>query len=659
MAAIFLLTVVTAQAQTCTTPEAQLISPTDGSTLQPDPGTGSINFTWCNASADYFVIIESIPGAHDIFFAFTGGAGGGAGQNFLDLGPACAPVPPTGCIPALGEHIYFTLDTVKAKQIIGSHQYNFTAPGTPGKVATATGVGAASASASTADQNVTLTATVTATSTVNQGTVTFQVLDGATHVGAAVTSANLATGSATATYLLPAGTVAKAYTIQATYSGGTNFDTSTGTGTLTVTPAPPTPLPTTTTVAPQAVTFSSAAQNVTLTAAVAAGSAVNEGTVTFQIMDGAANVGTAVTSATLSNGAASAIYALPAGLLANTYTIQATYSGGTNFVASSGSESLIVKPPAPPTQTDTATIVSNNAVTFSSGIQHVTLTAGVVPGATVNEGTVTFQVVDAASNPIGAAVPSATLTGGNASVSYALPAGTGANTYTIQAAYSGGPNFLASIGSGTLTINKAQSVTQFTSTAPASLPLNGTYTPTASSTGDGSLTLGASGSCSIANGVVTITASSGTCTVTATEGDGNNFLGSSATPQSITATPIPDAVPPVISVSANPKTLWPPDGGMVRVTVLGTITDAGSGVSAHSAHYAVADEYREVQPQGTIKMDSEGNYSFTVLLRAARRGDDMNGRTYQITVRAQDNAGNAKAESTVVTVPHDSRGRAH
>jgi hypothetical protein len=71
----------------------------------------------------------------------------------------------------------------------------------------------------------------------------------------------------------------------------------------------------------------------------------------------------------------------------------------------------------------------------------------------------------------------------------------------------------------------------------------------------------------------------------------------------------------------------------------------------------VADEYREVQPQGTIALHSAGNYSFTVLLKAERRGNDMNGRTYQVTVRAQDNAGNASAKSTVVTVPHDSRGK--
>jgi hypothetical protein len=134
VAAMFAFAAMAAQAQTCTTPEATLISPTPGSVIS----LGTVTFSWCNASADYFVVIESVPGAHDIFFAFTGGAGGGAGQNFLTLpvvtlpSSSCASVSPIQCIPTLGETIYFTLDTVKAKTLVGSHQYTFTAAGGTG-----------------------------------------------------------------------------------------------------------------------------------------------------------------------------------------------------------------------------------------------------------------------------------------------------------------------------------------------------------------------------------------------------------------------------------------------------------------------------------------------------------------------------------------------
>jgi hypothetical protein len=121
MAAVFVLAATVAQAQTC--PVAQMISPTNGSTLP----AGAVTFEWCNAGADYFLTIESIPGAHDIFFAFAGGVGPGAGVVSVTLGPACAPAPPTGCIPANGETIHVTLDTLKGKQLLGSFQYTYTA----------------------------------------------------------------------------------------------------------------------------------------------------------------------------------------------------------------------------------------------------------------------------------------------------------------------------------------------------------------------------------------------------------------------------------------------------------------------------------------------------------------------------------------------------
>jgi len=176
------------------------------------------------------------------------------------------------------------------------------------------------------------------------------------------------------------------------------------------------------------------------------------------VMDGAANVGIAVTSATLINGNASGIYALPAGLAAKNYTIQAAYSGGTNFLASSNAGTLTVNTTPPPLQISTGTTVNDNAATFSANIQQVTLTATVtVPAGTVNEGTVSFQVMDGATN-IGTPVPSATLTNGSAAVSYTLPAGMAVKNYIIQATYSGGPDFLASSGSGTLTIIPAVAV---------------------------------------------------------------------------------------------------------------------------------------------------------------------------------------------------------
>ena len=114
-----------------------------------------------------------------------------------------------------------------------------------------------------------------------------------------------------------------------------------------------------------------------------------------------------------------------------------------------------------------------------------------------------------------------------------------------------------------------------------------------------------------------------------------------------------DTTPPVITLSATPKVLWPPNGKMVPVTVSGTITDTGSGVNVDSAGYDVKDEYGEVQPHGAITLGPGGAYSFTILLQASRLGTDLDGRRYTVTVRAKDNAGNSASKATAVTVPHD------
>jgi len=93
-----------------------------------------------------------------------------------------------------------------------------------------------------------------------------------------------------------------------------------------------------------------------------------------------------------------------------------------------------------------------------------------------------------------------------------------------------------------------------------------------------------------------------------------------------------DRTPPIITLSATPKSLWPPTRKMVPVTISGTITDVGSGVNPNSAAYTVKDEYGEVQPKGAITLGAGGSYSFAVLLQASRSGTDLDGRRYTVTV---------------------------
>jgi hypothetical protein len=112
-------------------------------------------------------------------------------------------------------------------------------------------------------------------------------------------------------------------------------------------------------------------------------------------------------------------------------------------------------------------------------------------------------------------------------------------------------------------------------------------------------------------------------------------------------------VPPVITVSASPSVLWPPNGKMVPVTLSGTMTVTACAAKPTVLSYTVGDEYGLVQPAGSIVPDADGAFSVGIELQASRRGDDRNGRQYTITVTAANNGGGSASATSVVTVPHN------
>jgi hypothetical protein len=111
--------------------------------------------------------------------------------------------------------------------------------------------------------------------------------------------------------------------------------------------------------------------------------------------------------------------------------------------------------------------------------------------------------------------------------------------------------------------------------------------------------------------------------------------------------------PPSVTCTANPTTLWPPNGKAVVVTVSGEVTPGAEAIAANGTTYAVVDEYGQDQPSGSFTPGAGGHYSFGVPLIAARNGDDPDGRTYTIDVIVKDVKGNSGSCSAVVTVPHD------
>ncbi|WP_041245589.1 CARDB domain-containing protein [Geotalea uraniireducens] len=111
-----------------------------------------------------------------------------------------------------------------------------------------------------------------------------------------------------------------------------------------------------------------------------------------------------------------------------------------------------------------------------------------------------------------------------------------------------------------------------------------------------------------------------------------------------TTTIVVTTTAPVVTVTASPATLWPPNHKLVPVTVRGNILTTATDME--SVLISISDEYGKYNyknlPSGS-----------TVYLEAWRNGDDMDGRVYTVTATATDKAGNTATAVTSVVVPHD------
>lgn len=199
-----------------------------------------------------------------------------------------------------------------------------TVPSTPTSVSPA----AAGAVYSAADQPLPLSAAVGGVT--SGGMVTFTVKLGATVVGAPV-AVPVAGGSASATYTLPGGTPAGAYTIEAVFTpaAGQLVAGSSGTAVLTVVRADTDTL----------LNIGPAGELIALVSARAPSSGIPTGSVVFK--DGALVLATVPLDA---GGSASiGSPALPPG----THTLSAEYSGDANFNPSSAARTVVIEAPEP------------------------------------------------------------------------------------------------------------------------------------------------------------------------------------------------------------------------------------------------------------------------------------------------------------------------
>jgi HYR domain len=105
-----------------------------------------------------------------------------------------------------------------------------------------------------------------------------------------------------------------------------------------------------------------------------------------------------------------------------------------------------------------------------------------------------------------------------------------------------------------------------------------------------------------------------------------------------------DNTPPVVTVTANPSTLWPPDGKMVNVTLTIVATDNRDPNPVSLILSVTTNQPENGTGDGNTTPDWIITGPNTLQLRAERAGN--NDRIYTITVLTTDDAGNS-TETTV------------
>lgn len=116
-----------------------------------------------------------------------------------------------------------------------------------------------------------------------------------------------------------------------------------------------------------------------------------------------------------------------------------------------------------------------------------------------------------------------------------------------------------------------------------------------------------------------------------------------------TVTIFVDNGPLVVTCSANPNSLWPPNNKFVTINVAVTVDDPHSGPAGFTLLSITNNETGpgDVQDWTVGTPDTQGQ------VRASRNG---NGRIYTLTYEGKDLAGNTALCTTTVTVPKNQGG---
>lgn len=419
--------------------------------------------------------------------------------------------------------------TAPTASVAGSFGYGSSAPGVisiSGSTATVAGAGSATITATftpTDATNYVSGGTVTQTVTVAKAAATVTAADQSV---AYSTSASTVTGNGSVTYGLVNGDTSSVVSGTVTYT--TTYTNTTDAGTLGVTITP-----VVTGLSAANYTFTAVPGTVTITRATQTISVVPVsskvyGDPAFPVSGTASPSGLTVTfdstTASVCTVSGTSVTILAAG----TCTVRASQAGNVNYSAA--------------TPVDQSVSVSTRSITVTADNDTFTYGGAASPGFSVTSGALVGSD----------AILSASYTyAGTGSTSYpsSTTAPSNAGTYSVTpsaAVFSSGSasNYTINYVAGSVTINKANQVVAFTSSATNTDP-NDTYTPSASVvsayTGTASglnasfdIALSSAGACTISGGVVTFVTRNSSCVIEATApGDANFNAQTTAVTQTI------------------------------------------------------------------------------------------------------------------------------
>ncbi|MFZ1918222.1 MAG: Ig-like domain repeat protein, partial [Terriglobales bacterium] len=325
----------------------------------------------------------------------------------------------------------------------------------------------------------------------------------------------------TATYTPTNADLAGPYTETATFSGDTNYSSSTGSATFTINPA------TSSTAVTSGLNPSTYGGSVTFTATVEGengavkGQAKRKSRKPLQVTGGSVGWNVSCDSSTPLNPSTGVATCTTAALAGGTDTVTATYSGDVNHSGSSGSVSQVV-----------------NAASQ-------TITCGALPGSEAYNSSFTASCSASSSLPVTYASSGSC---SNVGATYTMTSGSGSCLVTVT--QGGNNNYLAAPPfNGSVNATPASQVINVTTPAPPSAYKGWSFTIVASASSGLPITYSSAGVCTNVGATYTITAATGTCTEKMNAPSSANYY---AAPQVLETTTVAKAVVPTVSLTGGP-----------------------------------------------------------------------------------------------------------